>query len=222
MALYLGKYDTIKLNKEDLERLLKWRDNNKNLVRNFNPSLMEGVIEFGGHYKQYFKDSGYRVEQKVFIGSELKLHLLWNKLFKTVEVKLYNPLEGYPQDEAIKDCLTVHASLMAYMEHYRDDSQRVKRKTISNQNNNPKKKKNKKAKSTIKIGKHYNYSINITKEQSEEKAEKRKYTKPTGSFNVRGFWRNQRYGKGREQVKRIWIDSYPKGEGKKIKKVYKM
>ena len=217
----LSRYDTIKIkDKEELERLLSWRDNNKDLVRNFNPSLTEGVIEYSNYYQQYFRDKALIVEHKVYMKGELTLHFKWHKLLKTVDL-IYILKEGflneYPKDEAIKDALTVYASLMAYMEHYREDVKRVKRNTVTNvSKSNKKPKKNRKGKTKVKIGKHYSYNITITKEQSVEKAKKKKRKSPKGSFTVRGHWRHYKSGKT------IWIDSFPKGEGRKKVKIYQV
>jgi len=55
------KYDAIDkiiINNKDIKQLLTWRDNNKELVRNFMPVLTEGVIIYENNYRQYFKQEG--------------------------------------------------------------------------------------------------------------------------------------------------------------------
>lgn len=215
--MMFDKYDIIKLKHNDLQKLLTWRDNNKDKVRNYNPSLTEGVIVFEKHYKQYFNEKGMFVEFKCFVYEELKLHLFWNKLTKKVKIYHISELANYSQEEAVKDALTVYASLMAYMEYFQEDTKRVKKVVKTNNANKKKNKKHKNKKNVIKIGRaKYIYNIDITKEQSEERVGKKPRKKPKGSWVVRGHWRNLKSGK------KIWIKSYPKGEGRKKVKIYKM
>jgi hypothetical protein len=222
----LDRFDKIKLTTDDLTKLLKWRDNNKNLVRNFYPSLTEGVIEYGNKnaYQQYFKDSGLFVETKVFIMKKLVLHYKWNKLTKTVKVFHYSPvghLKDYGKSNAIQDATTVHASIMAYIEHYKDDTARLKKKVIVDGLPNTKKKKSKSSNKNkvVKIGRRSHYQVSISKEQSEEKIEidkEKERKKFTGTWAVRGHWRILKNGN------KVWIKSYQKGEGVRKTKVYKM
>ncbi|MFL1672512.1 hypothetical protein [Paenibacillus dendritiformis] len=75
----IDKVDKIVLkDKNDLETLFKWRDLNKDLVREFKPTLYEGLIVFNA-YKQYFKQEGNLVSYRVWFGEHEVLTLTIEK-----------------------------------------------------------------------------------------------------------------------------------------------
>jgi hypothetical protein len=105
-------------NKENLYKLLQWRDDNKPLVRDFKTPINEGVIVYSDSFWQYFKQSGSIVEHEYRAGdfiTGLKFKYDFST-WKTSEVEIKTET-FYPKDDSIQDMITVHASLMALLYH---------------------------------------------------------------------------------------------------------
>jgi hypothetical protein len=109
--------------REQLAKLLQWRDNNKDEVRKLLPIIAEGLILFSDQaYGQYFKyNSGnntlyheYRAGNFIK-GFNFTLDVE-SKTVSNIENKLVN--FDYPEHESIQDMITVHASLMALYRLY--------------------------------------------------------------------------------------------------------
>jgi hypothetical protein len=104
--------------KSQFERLLQWRDNNKDEVRKLIPTFTEGLILFSDQaYGQYFKHNSDKktIYHEYRAGNFIKgfcfnLDITTMKV-SNVENKLVN--FDYPEHESIQDMITVHASLMA-------------------------------------------------------------------------------------------------------------
>jgi len=217
--------DTIRLTEEDYYRLFKWKENNRPAVRKFHPVLEEGLITIEGRIKQYFKQTDDNIFHEVYIGElfffELsmkrmedgKLNLLHHRMNPEVSKKL-----NYPEDNAYSDAITLHATLMAYMEHFMENKIYVQKQVIPEQNQPSKKKKkgkNQKKKAVIKIRQRI-YKVRVGQNTESIKQEKT-FNRQTEKWGVRGHWRQLKSGK------KIWIKSYTKGLGEnKEAKIYEL
>lgn len=209
----MDRFDRIVLSKEDLDSLFKWRDNHKDYVRNFKPTLTEGIIEVGDSHTQFFrklKDEHY--QYSVIKNDTRVFEIIWDKKTKNV-VTIVDKLELNKdmKYEFIKSVISLHASTMAYIEYYGDKREyvNVKTKQINNKlNNSAPTRKNKKKRKSVKLKTKKIYSISIDNEAI--KRDKRRYERKTAGWSVRGFWRTYKSGK------RVWINPYLKGDKRNI------
>jgi hypothetical protein len=219
----LENFDKIEfIHPNDVINLLNWRDNNKDLVRKHNFPLEQGVIDstFNG-IKIIFK----KLDDEVYLDCLMKndekfshfLTFYW--IYEDMQIRIIHPEKALMNEnkdfynEQCQSMITVFASLMAYMEHYKEHRELVKKKTI--QSNKVKKKKNGKKKNIRKANKVI-YSISVNEQSNTEK---REYTlDETKSWNVRGHWRTMKDGK------QIWIKPYKKGnkDGEEIPATYRL
>lgn len=223
----IDKLDKILLSNEDVDSLFKWRDNHLDYVHNFKPVLKEGCIILTmkdnkeEYHREIFRDNGDNYYHYMIFVKGLKVHeMLWDKTTKIGTVlftKMQFPNGG--EHDYNNTVLSLHASLMAYMEYYSDKKEYVEVEHVTS-TKTKKSKGGKGKKSPIKIRKKV-YKVKITEESI--KMDKRRYERKTEGWNVKGFWKNQPYGKGRKLRKRIWVESYPKGDKKNITpKEYKL
>jgi hypothetical protein len=147
-------------------------------------------------------------------------HFLTFVLFhEKKQIKLIHPPEEILEknkdfyDEQVHSVITVFASLMAYMEHYKEHRDLVRKKTI--QSNKVKKNKNGKKKNIRKANKVI-YNITVKEESNSEKREYK--IDDSKSWIVRGHWRSLKNGK------QIWIKPYKKGnlEGEEKPATYRL
>lgn len=206
----LEKFDKIQLvSPKEVEDLLNWRDKNKDLVRNHNFPLEQGVIEsiFNGINIIFHKqDDCVYLDMVMKRNGQFSHFLTFFWYYKKMQVQTIHPSEDLLKEnndfysEQTQSIITVFASLMAYMEHNKEHKELVNRKTI--QSNKVKKNKNGKKKNIRKANKVI-YNVSFIKEIKENK---REYTlDETKSWTVRGHWRNMKDGK------QIWIKPYKKG-----------
>ncbi|AMO25978.1 hypothetical protein Blue_155 [Bacillus phage Deep Blue] len=209
------KWDRISVTQEEVEQLFKWRDKNKDLVRNFSPVLERGVIinQATSAIKYVFQKEGdnylYDVVQNKT--GEVVHTTIWNtvsgegKILRTVLD--HKDLQGY--NEVL---ISLHASLMAYMEHYQDNEEYVRKQTNTVVIGHKKQKKSKK-KVPVKIRRKV-YTLKVTEESLNEVT--RSYERQTDKWTVRGHWRTTKNGQ-------VWIKPHIKGDGKEVTpKEYKM
>lgn len=210
--------DRIEIDKDDLLRLLAWRDEHKELVRNFKPALTEGVIAFGDNIDIFFKYVEGIVAFSVVFGGDDFLMFTLNTMSMTVantRIKGGMVTSKYGKEEIKEltgDCITTYCSMMAYMTANSDDAELV---VVEKQVTKKPPKKRKKG-----GGKKSNI-VKITRDiiriyVRESSSEKRKYERHTESWGVRGFWRTSKLGK------RTWVNAYEKGKGAKTPKTYRM
>lgn len=104
--------------KNNLKAILKWRDRNKELVRNFNAPIKEGVIDFKGVYVQYFKQVGRKVHHEYYVSGVIKGISFDFDLdtWRVTNIK-DNVQMDYEKVDRYQDMITIHASLMAFIEN---------------------------------------------------------------------------------------------------------
>lgn len=213
----IDKLDRIILSKGDVDLLFQWRDNHKDYVRQFKPVLREGIIIIEDFHKQIFKEDDLYYRYTIFINEQKVYEFKWNKHTKTGTV-LFSKMK-FNKDEEIEynhSIISLHATLMAYMEYYSDNKEYVEVNEVTTNKTKPKKKSNKsrtKKRVPIKIKKKI-YKVKVN--QSATKFDKRRYERKTQSWTVSGHWRHYKNGT------KVWIESYQKGTGDKTPKDYKI
>ena len=199
--------DKIILNANDIETLLKWRDENKNLVRR-SPAPFKGIIlEFPetkisikaindkGKITFYISVNGSRAGK--LIGDQLpgglyRVHKNTTKL----------------KEEDIQSILTVYASLMALIVFHKPEAP-----PQTSHAARPSKPRHGNAKKRHAAGITY-----ILRPRGKNPAiiPTRSEAKMAAAFNVRGHYRRYKNGKT------VWIRPYTKGAGKGKSKTYKL
>jgi hypothetical protein len=107
-------------NVDDLASLLRWRDAHQDLVRNFNPVYKHGIIEYGegAVYRQEFTVlSDALIRHEYLAGGILKGFGFTYSRYTWAVTDVKGIITFYPVDFAIQDMITVHASVMAVLEH---------------------------------------------------------------------------------------------------------
>lgn len=217
----IDRMDKILLSNDDVDLLFEWRDNHLDYVRNFKPVLKEGCIVLTmkdnkeEYHREIFKDESDDYYHYTIFVKDLKVHeMLWDKKTKIGTVlftKMQFPNGG--EHDYNNTVLSLHASLMAYMEYYSDKKEYVEVRQITTTKSKKAKGGNGK-KSPIKIRKKI-YMVRLTEESI--KMDKRRYERKTEGWNVAGHWRTLKSGK------RTWIPSYSKGDKRNIvPKEYKL
>jgi hypothetical protein len=208
----LETFDRIEFNNpNEINNLLEWRDNNKNLVRQHNFPLLQGTIQstFNG-VTIVFKKLG----DKVYLDCLMKrngkpshfLTFFWR--YTDMQIEIIHPEKALMKEhnafytEQAQSMITVFASIMAYMEHYKEYKELVNKKTI--QSVKTKKKKNGKKKNIRKANKVI-YTISVNKEEDKNKEKREYHLDESKSWTVKGHSRTLKNGKT------IWIKPYVKG-----------
>ena len=223
LPINLQRKDKVIIEPDKFKALFAWRDNNKDIVRAFSPLLPEVVIHVIPERKRDYETvihvepsdyaPLYHHKFTHYLSGVRTLVMHFNRKTQLVHFdykELPDWIAKVANDEKlemdyINSILSTYCSLMAYMEHYRNV---VTKKEVSRQQV---KKKGKKGKQKSKITYIRNTVYTLTGTINPNPV-KRAYTPPAEPFKVRGFWRNQRCGKGRTEIKRVWVPSYTKNE----------
>lgn len=200
--------DKILLGKEDLERLLKWRDDHKELVRKC-PAPLSAVEIILSHNGYMIK--GFRNEK------QLKLHLnhngrsLGSTVFELTSQGTWLAVPGKEKmktdREGVQSVLTVYCSLMALMTYCKPTVTDGEAKCSSSPR--------KPAVSPRSGNSRITYVLRTVGEKPWI-GPAGSHASPRGEFNVRGHYRHYKSGKV------VWINEYRKGTGDRSKKTYKL
>lgn len=200
--------DRAELTKEDIDALLDWRDEHKDLVRQLPVPLKSLEI--------VFCHNDYRIKG-IRKGEHLKLCLskgyesLGNAEFEIDNQKRLIQKKGRMKidKDGFQSVLTVYCSLMALMTYGelipKDDDEPGKETAPHKPHKRP---TSRKGPRTTYILRRDRGAITV--------APKGSHAKPSGIFSVRGHFRHYKSGKV------IWIEEYKKGTGKKKRKTYKI
>ena len=201
--------DRIILSSKDVETLLSWRDQNKDLIRR-NPVPFKGIIlEFpetkitikaynnAGKIAFYLQINGTKAGK--ITGQQLP-----GGLFQTT--KNTTKLQG----DNVQSIITVYASLMTFIVYQQPDETKPTTKEIrQDQPKKPAKRLQKPKKSGITyLLKHTASGARIQPKES--------HASPSGVFSVRGHFRHYKDGR------KVWIKPFTKGNGKQKNKTYKL
>lgn len=198
--------DKIILSSADVETLLKWRDQNIELVRQAPAPFKAILLDFpetkiqvkaindAGRITFYISVNGSR------LGKITGLHL------PGAYFKIYKDTTGLKRDD-VQSIITVYISLMALIVFHDPAPPAAKRETLQHRKTiKGKQRKNTKGKTYILKRRG---AIPIVTTPGTR-------AKPAGAFGVRGHYR--RYKDGRT----VWIKPYTKGSGKEKNKTYKL
>ena len=199
--------DKIILSSNDIETLLLWRDQNKDLIRR-NAAPFKGIIlEFpetniiikayndAGKIALYLQINGQKAGK--ITGRQLPGGLLQVKKNTT---KL--------SSDDIQSIITVYASLMALIVYHKPEAAAAAKEARQER---PKKAENgqeRRKNSVTYLLKHSSSGPRIQ--------QRGKHSSPAGVFTVRGHYRYYKNGRA------VWIEPYTKGTGKQNNKTYKL
>lgn len=202
--------DKIVLSREDIEFVLKWRDEHKEFVRlGVNPLRAVKII---------CPDSGFtltaiREAVDLRIGITLNGKSLGSLEYEFLNNGMYRMTKDNTKisNEDKQSVLTVYASVMALMVFGRSTAERLEQK--DRQTASSSKKLTKKPKKSKCSGVTY---ILTRSGKEPHIAVKGSHSSPQGIFSVRGHYRKYKSGKV------IWIAQYTKGTGKRADKTYRI
>ena len=199
--------DKILLSSKDIETLLLWRDQNKELIRR-NAAPFKGIIlEFpetnitikayndAGKIAFYLQVSGQKAGK--ITGRQLPGGLLQVKKNTT---KL--------SSDDVQSIITVYASLMALIVYHKPEAAAAAKEARQER---PKKAKNgqeRRKNSITYLLKHSSSGPRIQ--------QRGQHSSPAGVFTVRGHYRHYKDGRS------VWIKPYKKGTGDQKNKIYKL
>lgn len=204
--------DKTELTVENIEALLKWRDEHKDEVRS-HPAPLKAVEIVIPH-------SGFRIKG-IREGNTLRLHLSRNyeKFGNCTFVRRADGMWASTKDrtkgvskEDLQSALTVYCSLMALMAYGRMELAPEPEPDVTEKPRRPQKSTKRATRKSVKRTTYILRQVNGTLLA----APRGSHASPGGIFSVRGHFRHYKNGKV------IWISEYRKGEGKKKKKTYKM
>lgn len=217
--------DKIILSDNDLQYLLKWRDEHKDLVRESpDPTksieiickdsgfIIKGIRE-GVSLRLYVNHKGLSLGSVQF---ELRPDGLWNKIKDKTHL---------PDKDGVQSALTVYGSLMALMVFGNSttsydrliESSEGEMSKLTPRNDKVKKTGSKKTVNERKQPKRPSVTYILRRDKNGiSLVSKGFHASPKGIFSVRGHYRRYKSGKV------IWISEFQKGTGKKKNKTYKV
>ena len=200
--------DKIILSSNDIITLLKWRDQNKDLVRR-NAAPFKGIM-------LEFPDT--HIDIKVYTdGGKLSfyLYISGNKAGKITGLQLPGGFFKETKNttelnkENTQTIITVYSSLMAFIVYNEPE----KATAATRKQHQETQDKRKSGKQGNKKGITYIFSSSKGNPQLQPQ---RKHASPSAAFSVRGHYRHYKNGK------KVWIKPYNKGTGTKKDKTYKL
>jgi len=199
--------DKVELTVDDIKRLLEWRDQHADEVRNHPAPLraVEIVMPHNGFCIKGIRD-----------GDKLRLHLRQhnNQLGHCEFIRRSGGMWASVKNrmkvdkDGLQSVLTVYCSLMALMAYGTvepDEPREARETTVHRAHRRPSKKPKRKVTYILR-----------TVNGSLIAAAKGSHASPQGTFTVRGHYRHYKSGKV------VWIAEYKKGTGKNRPKTYKM
>lgn len=214
--------DRIVMSIYDMDKLMVWKDKNKDLVRNAHPVLKEGIIDIEGTFQVHFKYNFAEVQYELLMDGTVMFSFKYNLLSKAIKVLHESTAfkirmlqcKGY-QEEWVKDVIAVHFASMAYMEHHIPEVVEVERTRVKSKST---KKKSKHKVAKEKVVKFKQYTLKNLGNVIAEPQHRESYVRHIAAWTVRGHWRTYK-----KTGKKVWIPSYKKGsEDAEASKVYKI
>lgn len=210
----LDKLDRIVLKEDDVHKLMIWKDQHKDFVRSFKPAMTQGMIVVGDNHQQVFHTDNHSTVNTTYFKGNKIFAIQWNKHTYRGSI-LYSNVIKEKENEYAEDVISLHASLMAYMEHSKDNQELVSSHRIQ-VTKTKKGSVSKRSKKVVKISRTV-YSIHFNNEDNA--GDKRSYERQIVAWTVRGHWRKTKSG-------RTWIKPYVKGKRQEQKgivpKIYKL
>ena len=199
--------DKIILSSADVETLLKWRDNNIDLVRR-NPAPFKGIILEFPETKITVKainDTG-RITFYISING-VRLGKIQGLQLPGAYFHINKDTTSLKPDD-VQSVITVYASLMALIVFNNTAPAPAAKRRTKQPGKTIKGKQHKKSKGKTYILKRRGADPIVTTPGTR--------AKPGGAFGVRGHYRHYKDGRT------VWVKPYTKGSGKEKDKIYKL
>lgn len=200
--------DKTDISKKDLESLFAWRDQNKDLVRQFPAPLKAIEIRFVENtLRMVCVRDGKFVTLRIFDG----FNSLGNVKLRLEQAGFLFQKNGFKGDrEVLMDLIGTYFAFMALLAYYRPEKCETKteNRTKNVMENSSKRKNVSKKENVIYIFRGHGGKISVSPAGS--------HASPQGVFTVRGHYRHMKNGKI------VWISAYKKGTGKAKSKRYKI
>jgi len=221
--------DRIEISMDELFKLLRWRDENEELVHNYKQVIPEGIIDVKGGMVIYFRFIDERITYyEAYDGDTMIVKLKTERiggLYRILEswinqsmLMIFKQLDNsFKEIDLIQDTTTTVASCMAYIENFK--SEVITRDEPIRMSNSQRKRaewhnRNKKDLNKAIRLRRIIYSIpNGVRQTNPDKPQRERHTE---SWSVRGHQRKTKTGKV------AWVKPYIKGKGVKQPKVYKL
>lgn len=199
--------DKIILSNKDVEALLKWRDQNKELIRR-NAAPFKGILlQFPESFIDIkaYNDAG-KITFYLFINGHKAGKITGRQLPGGLLQVKKNTTKLSSDD--IQSIITVYASLMALIVYHKPEAAAAAKEARQER---PKKAKNgqeRRKNSVTYLLKHSGSGPRIQ--------QRGQHSSPAGVFTVRGHYRHYKDGRS------VWIKPYKKGTGDQKNKTYKL
>ena len=199
--------DKILLSNKDIETLLKWRDQNKELIRR-NAAPFKGILlQFPESFIDIkaYNDAG-KITFYLFINGHKAGKITGRQLPGGLLQVKKNTTKLSSDD--IQSIITVYASLMALIVYHKPEAAAAAKEARQER---PKKAKNgqeRRKNSVTYLLKHSSSGPRIQ--------QRGQHSSPAGGFTVRGHYRHYKDGRS------VWIKPYKKGTGDQKNKTYKL
>lgn len=199
--------DKILLSNKDIETLLKWRDQNKELIRR-NAAPFKGILlQFPESFIDIkaYNDAG-KITFYLFINGHKAGKITGRQLPGGLLQVKKNTTKLSSDD--IQSIITIYASLMALIVYHKPEAAAAAKEARQER---PKKAKNgqeRRKNSVTYLLKHSGSGPRIQ--------QRGQHSSPAGVFTVRGHYRHYKDGRS------VWIKPYKKGTGDQKNKTYKL
>ena len=199
--------DKIILSSNDIENLLLWRDQNKELIRR-NAAPFKGILlQFPESFIDIkaYNDAG-KITFYLFINGHKAGKITGRQLPGGLLQVKKNTTKLSSDD--VQSIITVYASLMALIVYHKPEAAAAKKEARQER---PKKAKNGQERRKNSITYLLKHSGNGPRIQ-----QRGQHSSPAGVFTVRGHYRHYKDGRS------VWIKPYKKGTGDQKNKTYKL
>jgi len=200
--------DKIILHSQDVETLLKWRDQNRDLVRR-NPAPFKGImLEFPDTniIIKAYNDAG-KIAFYLQVNGEKAGKITGRQLAGGLFQEKKNTTKLNKEDK--QSIITVYASLMAFIVYHEP----APAAAAARDPRQDKPKKARKARQQHKNGITYIFNHSSNGPRLQQRGQ---HASPAGVFSVRGHYRHYKNGKT------VWIRPYNKGTGGHKDKTYRL
>lgn len=202
--------DKIILTTKDVQALLKWRDEHKDLVRKMPAPFKVIEMQFP---QTKINVKGFRNEDKLKLQVSRKGLPLGYVGFTILPtgIVISKGNKSKLRDDEAQDCLTVYCSLMALIAYARPEERSVTEETLTSKPTAVNVNKSK----HLKKGMSVTYLLSKATEVRRQAA-KRERRSPKYAYSVRGHFRHYKSGKV------IWVEQHIRGDKEKKSKTYKL
>ena len=199
--------DKILLSNKDIETLLKWRDQNKELIRR-NAAPFKGILlQFPESFIDIkaYNDAG-KITFYLFINGHKAGKITGRQLPGGLLQVKKNTTKLNSDD--VQSIITVYASLMALIVYHKPEAAAAAKEARQERPEKTKNGQERRKNSITYLLKHSSSGPRIQ--------QRGQHSSPAGVFTVRGHYRHYKDGRS------VWIKPYKKGTGDPKNKTYKL